>query len=783
MLAGALCRILKEDGYKTAPFKSQNMALNSYITKEGLEMGRAQVMQAEAAGIEPSADMNPILLKPTNDTGSQIIVRGRPFGMMSASEYYKRKKEFIPSIMESYRKLDETYDVIVIEGAGSPAEINLKKDDIVNMGFAKMADAPVLLVGDIDRGGVFAQLAGTMLLLEEEEKKRVKGTIINKFRGDVSILKPGLRMLEEKINTSVLGVIPYFHLDIEDEDSLTERFRKKSRSGLAKIAVIRLPRISNFTDIAPLEAVDELDVSYVSNISQFGDPDVVIIPGSKNTISDLLWMRQNGLEGKILRHAAKGGIVFGICGGYQMLGQSISDPTGAEQKGTVRGMGLLPVTTVFEQEKRRTRVSGRFAKVGGALAEMSGVCYEGYEIHMGRTVLSKGTVPLVYMEEEGEQRQDGAQSDHVYGCYMHGIFDMSETVKTFLAAVLRKKGIDPSKITVRDRNAYKEEQYDRLASIVRENLNMEAVYKIIRERKRSVMQSVIRIGSRESRLAVKQAEIIKDQIRRCDQTILVEIITMKTTGDKILDRSLESVGGKGLFVKELDQALADGRIDLAVHSLKDMPMEESSEFPILAYSRREDPRDVLIYKSEKKEQGTEEGSILTKTGAVIGTSSKRRMIQIQKLYPNAVFQGIRGNIQTRLSKLNKEEYDAAVLAAAGVKRLNMEAVIGRYFSVDEVIPAAGQGILAVQGRKEFLKDTVWRQYVDDKKSRVQALAERSFIRVLDGGCTSPSAAYAKVKGNELELTGLYYNEKSGQSFGKRQLLILKTLQVSEKDLP
>lgn len=375
------------------------------------------------------------------------------------------------------------------------------------------------------------------------------------------------------------------------------------------------------------------------------------------------------------------------------------------------------MTTVFEQEKRRTRVSGRFAKVGGALAEMSGVCYEGYEIHMGRTVLSKGTVPLVYMEEEGEQRQDGAQSDHVYGCYMHGIFDMSETVKTFLAAVLRKKGIDPSKITVRDRNAYKEEQYDRLASIVRENLNMEAVYKIIEKGNEASCSSVIRIGSRESRLAVKQAEIIKDQIRRCDQTILVEIITMKTTGDKILDRSLESVGGKGLFVKELDQALADGRIDLAVHSLKDMPMEESSEFPILAYSRREDPRDVLIYKSEKKEQGTEEGSILTKTGAVIGTSSKRRMIQIQKLYPNAVFQGIRGNIQSRLSKLNKEEYDAAVLAAAGVKRLNMEAVIGRYFSVDEVIPAAGQGILAVQGRKEFLKDTVWRQYVDDKKEQ------------------------------------------------------------------
>lgn len=279
------------------------------------------------------------------------------------------------------------------------------------------------------------------------------------------------------------------------------------------------------------------------------------------------------------------------------------------------------------------------------------------------------------------------------------------------------------------------------------------------------MQSVIRIGSRESRLAVKQAELIKDQIRKCDPSLTVEIITMKTTGDKILDRSLESVGGKGLFVKELDLALADGTIDLAVHSLKDMPMEESSEFPILAYSKREDPRDILIYKSEGKEQGKEGESILGRTGAVIGTSSKRRMIQIQKLYPNAVFQGIRGNIQTRLSKLNKEGYDAAVLAAAGVKRLNMELVIGRYFSVDEVIPAAGQGILAVQGRKEFLKDTVkWRQYVDDEKSRVQAVAERSFIRVLDGGCTSPSAAYAKVKGNELELTGLYYNEESGQYF-------------------
>lgn len=295
------------------------------------------------------------------------------------------------------------------------------------------------------------------------------------------------------------------------------------------------------------------------------------------------------------------------------------------------------------------------------------------------------------------------------------------------------------------------------------------------------MQSVIRIGSRESRLAVKQAEMIREQIQKSDPHLLVEIITMKTTGDKILDRSLESVGGKGLFVKELDLALAEGTIDLAVHSLKDMPMEETSEFPILAYSKREDPRDVLIYRNRENEKHDKEESALERSGAVIGTSSKRRMIQIQRLYPNAVCKGLRGNIQTRLRKLEEEEYDAAVLAAAGIKRLQMDAVIGRYFSVEEVIPAAGQGILAVQGRKEFLKDTVkWRQYVDDRESRIQAAAERSFIRVLDGGCTSPCAAYAQVRGNEVELTGLYYHEESGQYFvDKVSSNVEKALSIGE----
>ena len=334
VLAGGLCRVLKQDGYSVAPFKSQNMALNSFITKEGLEMGRAQVMQAEAAGIEPAAAMNPILLKPTNDTGSQVIINGKPVGTMSAVEYYRHKKDYIPYIMEAYEGLKSKYDVIVIEGAGSPAEINLKQDDIVNMGLAELVDAPVLLAGDIDRGGVFAQLIGTVMLLEEKERQRIKGMIINKFRGDVSILKPGLAMLEERANIPVVGVsilkpglamleeranipvvgvVPYFYLDIDEEDSLTERFQKKDNAGLVDVAVIRLPRISNFTDIAPLEALGEVSVRYVGSPAEFGAPDAVILPGSKNTIQDLLWMRQNGLEAKILRHASVGGLVFGIC--------------------------------------------------------------------------------------------------------------------------------------------------------------------------------------------------------------------------------------------------------------------------------------------------------------------------------------------------------------------------------------------------------------------------------------------------------------------------------------
>lgn len=482
ILTGGLCRVLHQDGYRVAPFKSQNMALNSFITEEGLEMGRAQVMQAEAAGITPSVDMNPILLKPTNDTGSQVIVNGEVVGVMSAAEYFRRKKEYIPDIMAAYHRLAADNDIIVIEGAGSPAEINLKKDDIVNMGLAKMLDAPVLLVGDIDRGGVFAQLVGTIELLEEEERHRIKGTIINKFRGDKEILKPGLDMLVERIGIPVHGVIPYFYLDIDDEDSLTERFDKQSAPGLIDIVVIRLPRISNFTDFAPLECIDGVSVRYVSQPADFGNPDAVMIPGSKNTIGDLLWMRQSGLETKVIRHHSQGKLVFGICGGYQMMGTEIHDPEGVEQQGEVIGMGLLPMRTTFHPEKTRTRVSGHFGKIEGLLKELSGAAVEGYEIHMGSSTALCPCQPLLSLVDErqpGAVKSDGLSHDCAYGCYVHGIFDKAEVTQVILRALAIQKGDDPEQINSVDRAAYKEEQYDKLADIIRANLDMKKIYEVI----------------------------------------------------------------------------------------------------------------------------------------------------------------------------------------------------------------------------------------------------------------------------------------------------------------
>ena len=483
LIAAGLCRIFKQDGYKVAPFKSQNMALNSYVTSEGLEMGRAQVVQAMAAGVEPSVRMNPILLKPTTDMGSQVIVQGQVVGNMRAMDYFAKKKEYIPVIRESYEQLAADHDIIVIEGAGSPAEINLKQDDIVNMGMAKIADAPVLLVGDIDRGGVFAQLIGTVMLLEPEEQARIKGLIVNKFRGDKKILDPGITMLEERAGKPVLGVVPYADVDIEDEDSLASSLEETHIQAEIDVAVIRFPRISNFTDMQALSMERDVSVRYVTKPSELGEPDVILLPGTKNTMRDLLWMRQNGLEARVLKHSAQNKPVFGICGGYQMLGMEISDPTGEEYGGTVQGMGLLDTKTVFRPEKHRTRVHGTFGEMKGILKEMEGLPFEGYEIHMGETILDEHASGLVTIENDSDTLQqghpDGSQKENVYGCYVHGIFDSPEMSGGFLSALLKEKGYDPETVQAVDWKSYKEEQYDKLADIVRASLDMKEIYRII----------------------------------------------------------------------------------------------------------------------------------------------------------------------------------------------------------------------------------------------------------------------------------------------------------------
>ena len=472
LLVTALCRIFRQDGLKVAPFKSQNMALNSYITRDGLEMGRAQVAQAEAAGREPDVRMNPILLKPSSDTGSQLIVNGRVRGQYAARDYFAMKKTLVPDIERAYRSLMEENDVIVIEGAGSPAEINLKADDIVNMGLAKLVDAPVLLVGDIDRGGVFAQLYGTVSLLEEEERARIVGMVINKFRGDVSLLEPGLQMLREKTGVPVLGVVPYGQWDIDDEDSLAPRLNQTRAERPVDIAVIRLPRISNFTDFAPLESHPALGVRYVASSQQLGSPDLVILPGTKSTMQDLLWLRSCGLEAAIQKLAANDIPVLGICGGYQMLGVSISDPDGVEKKGTLSGLGLLPCHTVFAPHKTRTRMQADVLA-----APFAGARADGYEIHMGCTSRTGGA-PFSRLHTGAE---DGAVQGLVFGTYLHGLFDTADMTDHLAKWLLQRKGLPVTWAPSMDRTAYKEEQYDQLAASVRAALDMPAIYRAMEE--------------------------------------------------------------------------------------------------------------------------------------------------------------------------------------------------------------------------------------------------------------------------------------------------------------
>jgi adenosylcobyric acid synthase len=478
LITAALCRIFRQDGYRVAPFKSQNMALNSFITEGGFEIGRAQAVQAEAAKVVPDIRMNPVLLKPTSDKSCQVIVNGKPYQDMPAWDYYASKNTLCAVVKQAYESLAEDYEIIVIEGAGSPAEINLSQDDFVNMGMARIAGAPVLLVGDIDRGGVFAALYGTCAIIEPEEAAMIKGLIINKFRGDIEILRPGLKMVEDLCAKPVLGVIPFGSFDIEDEDSVSARVEfSANRQSLIDIAVVCLPRISNFTDFNPLERIPGITVRYVPEPRRLGNPDLLIIPGSKNTMADLLAIRQNGLEAEILRYAADGGLVLGICGGYQMLGRFISDPEGLEAGGKIRGMGLLPVETIFHGEKTTVQVTGHFERLSGAFTPLSGAKFEGYEIHVGDSIMT--SKPLATVNRSGISIPDGAYTENVAGTYVHGLFDSAETASALATLLYDRKGMVPPDFEATDSREYKETQYDLLAAAVWASLDMKAIYQIL----------------------------------------------------------------------------------------------------------------------------------------------------------------------------------------------------------------------------------------------------------------------------------------------------------------
>jgi adenosylcobyric acid synthase len=482
ILVTALCRIFKQDGYSVAPFKSQNMSLNSYITLDGKEMGRAQVLQAYACGLEPEAYMNPILLKPTSDKKCQIIVNGKVWGNSTAMEYHNMKLQFRDMLKEQFEELENKFDIIVMEGAGSPAEINLRDRDIVNMGMAELVDAPVLLIGDIDKGGVFASLAGTMLLLNEDEKKRVKGTIINKFRGDVEILKPGLKMLEDIINISCMGVVPYFKLALEDEDGAVE-FNKKITEPI-DVAVIRLPHISNFTDLDALKIEEDVSIRFITKKHEFGNPDLVIIPGSKNTIEDLKYLRDSGIEA-LIKEYGKEGMILGICGGYQMLGNTLKDPCGTESELLeIEGMKLLDVDTIFEKEKVTTRVDAMSMlkkNNTNSFNAFGGEVY-GYEIHMGKCEYGEGAEPVFNIfNENGKEVSyvDGAvnKKGNIMGTYLHGVFDGIDFREYVINLLREKNGLSQKKSEPYEN--LRERELDKLADLVRESLDMKEIYKII----------------------------------------------------------------------------------------------------------------------------------------------------------------------------------------------------------------------------------------------------------------------------------------------------------------
>ncbi|HAZ09809.1 MAG TPA: cobyric acid synthase CobQ [Candidatus Omnitrophica bacterium] len=483
VIVSALCRIFLQDGYKVCPFKAQNMALNSFVTSEGGEIGRAQAVQAQASRIEPTVDMNPILIKPIQDTKAQIILWGRPQGNMSVVEYVRYKKKAKVAVVESYKRLASEYEMVVIEGAGSPSEVNLKAHDIVNMYMSKIASAPVILVGDIDKGGVFAWIVGTLELLTKEERKRIKGIIINKFRGDKRLLKSGIDFLEKKTGIKVLAIIPYFKdIKIPEEDSVpfenSRRMTNDERRTTKQIdiAVIKLPHMSNFTDFDALENEPDVRLRYVTSESELNNPDALIIPGTKSTIADLNYLKKSGLAERILSLVkdCPAFHLIGICGGYQMLGEKIYDRNKTESaKLAVKGLGILPVVTSFEQEKILSQVK--------AVEISSGLKVTGYEIHHGRTQILKERKPVFkIIERHGKKTKDVdgafAENGRIWGTYIHGVFDEDNFRRNFLNKLRLKKGWP---CLVQTTNFNPDKEFDKLARLVRENMNMDLLYKIV----------------------------------------------------------------------------------------------------------------------------------------------------------------------------------------------------------------------------------------------------------------------------------------------------------------
>lgn len=491
ILATAMCRILYRKGRKVVPFKAQNMALNSYVTRDGDEMGRAQVAQAEAAGMEPMVDMNPVLLKPTGNAASQVIIMGKPVGNMSAREYHRGYSlKAFDAVKEALGRLDKEYDTIVIEGAGSPAEINLKANDIVNMRVAKYLQAPVLLIADIDRGGALASLVGTLELLDEEERALVKGLVINKFRGDVTLLTPAIDFLEEKTGKPVLGVVPHIdQMGIDDEDSVSlEEKQSAPTEGDIRIAVIQTPKISNFTDFDALAHEKDVALYYVKSVEDFGEPDVIMLPGSKNTTEDMLYLRKSGLGEKILAHAKAGKAVIGICGGYQMLGEVIRDPQHTEsQNDEVAGLGLLGMETVFASEKLTSQVVAQCQDLHFMGQSISADNLQGYEIHMGHTAFTREADkhPFTVCQRRGKAcaSQEGTANTagNVFGTYIHGVFDNDVFRRSVLNALRHSKGLEALANT-RNVMAEKQQAYEHLADVVENALDMEKLYQIMGEK-------------------------------------------------------------------------------------------------------------------------------------------------------------------------------------------------------------------------------------------------------------------------------------------------------------